>query len=179
MVYIKMYSALLSVVLLTSPALRDAGRDWDTPATKVTPIESAIYVKTRVNVAKVTMENKTLAEGNWGGQQVRMFVTESGAEVDFACAHGTVDQRIELDSEGRFDARGTYEEEGGGPVKKVPITDEDKTTHSDATGDNAARYTGRVTAQRMTLTVTLTKTGRAIGTFSLIQGATPRMHKCN
>jgi hypothetical protein len=181
MVYIKMSSALLSVLFLTLPVLPAASRDCNTAATKVTPIKSITYVNTKVNVAKVgaTMEKKTLAEGNWGGQQVRLSVTETGAEVDFACAHGTVDQRIELDNEGRFDARGTYEYEGGGPVKRVRR--EDQTTQSSTTDDNvhSARYTGRVIAEKMTLTVTLTKTGRGIGTFSLIQGATPRMHKCN
>jgi hypothetical protein len=183
MAYIKMYSTLLPVLLLTSPALPAAGRDCNTAATEPTPIKSVTCIKTRVNVAKVsaTMEKKALAEGNWGGQQVRLSVTESGADVDFACAHGTVDQRIELDDEGRFEARGTYEYEGGGPVKRVTTTDEDLTTQSSTTDDNvhSARYTGRVIAERMTLTVTLTKTGRSIGTFSLIQGATPRMHKCN
>jgi hypothetical protein len=187
MVYFQVYSALLTVLVLTFPTLRDMASGCNTAAPKVPRIESVACVKKNADFEKVStivstiMESKTLAEGIWGGQQVRLSVTKSGAEVEFSCAHGTIDQAIEMDNEGRFDARGTYEDESVGPVKGTSIRVEDQTIQPSASSDNAqpVRYTGRVTAQKMVLTVTITKTDRVIGTFSLIQGATPRLHKCH
>ncbi len=105
--------------------------------------------------------------GTWGGQHIRLEVTEDGAKIEYDCAHGTVDGRIEADRNNRFDVRGTHVIEAGGPVS------------SDAKPNiHPARYTGRIEGKTMTLTVTLTDTNETIGTFSLTHGEQPELTKC-
>jgi hypothetical protein len=123
---------------------------------------------------------KALPEGDWGGTHIRLSVTGNGAAIEYDCGHGTVDQKIELDEEGRFDVQGTHEDETGGPVRDITAIDErgNSQTNAARTRGKPARYTGRVTAEGMTLTVKLTDTSRTIGEFSLRRGVTPRLHKC-
>lgn len=101
-------------------------------------------------------------KGVWGGANLLMEVTDAGAALTYPCAHGTIDQRIELDGQGRFEVLGTHTRERGGPVR------------SDETPDrHPARYTGRVDGKIMTLVVTLTDTKETLGTFSLAFGERP------
>src|SRR4051794_9214747 len=56
---------------------------------------------------------RALPPGSWGGNQVSLEVTTSGATVEFFCAHGIIDKPVTLDSSGRFDAAGVYVRESG------------------------------------------------------------------
>ena len=44
-----------------------------------------------VNKAPVERNDK-LATGVWGGQHIRAEVTDRGADIEFDCAHGAIDQ---------------------------------------------------------------------------------------
>ncbi len=183
MPYLKMSSVLLSLLLLLSVARPNSlCAERQMPARKDTRVKDTPRDKKEVRKAKVsaTRQMKTLPESEWAGPQIRLSINESGTVIEYDCAHGTIDQSIELDSEGQFDVRGTHEDESGGPTQDITIVDEDGKTRSSATSDKVqpARYIGRITAQKMTLTVTLINTGRDIGTFELIQGASTRLHKC-
>ena len=105
--------------------------------------------------------------GMWGGQHMRLEVSSKGARIEYDCAHGTIDQPMTLDSRGYFDVRGIHVTERGGPVREGE--------RSDAL---AARYTGRIQAQTMTITVILTESKEIAGTFTLGYGKTPRLKKC-
>jgi len=96
-----------------------------------------------------------------------MLITESGAKITYDCAHGSIDQQITIDSEGRFDVRGIHVREVDGPVR----SDQNPDSHP-------ARYTGRVNGKDMTLTVTLTDTRESVGTYSLKQGEKPELARC-
>ena len=96
-----------------------------------------------------------------------MEVTDAGAAMTYDCAHGTIEQRIEFDSEGRFEVQGTHTRERGGPVRSDEAPDR-----------HPARYTGRVAGKIMTLVVTLTDTKETVGTFSLRFGERPELHRC-
>jgi hypothetical protein len=111
---------------------------------------------------------------------VRLDVTESGATIEYDCGHGTIDERIVPDADGRFDVRGTFEGETGGPAKDISAVDENGNVTSKGAGGvgQAARYTGRITGQTLTLTVTLAETGGRVGTFTLKRGAAARLFKC-
>jgi hypothetical protein len=112
-------------------------------------------------------QNNKASTGLWGGVHVQMQVTESGAEIEYDCAHGTISQPIELDSEGRFDVKGSYVSERGGPVRR------------DAEPRNRpARYTGTINGKTMTLTVTLIDKEQSMGTYTLAQGDAGRIRKC-
>ena len=105
--------------------------------------------------------------GMWGGQHVRLEVSSSGANIEYDCAHGTIDQRMTLDSGGYFDVRGTHVTERGGPVREGERLDA-----------LAARYTGRIQGETMTITVMLIDSKESAGTFTLGYGKTPRLRKC-
>ena len=109
-----------------------------------------------------------LAAGEWGGKHVRMEVSDGGALLEFDCAKGSIEAPFTLDAEGRFAANGRFAREGFGP------RDEDA-----APKGVPARYTGQVTGESMTLTVTLAETREEFGTYTLKRGSRGRLWKCH
>jgi hypothetical protein len=83
-----------------------------------------------------------------------MIVNESGASLEYHCAHGTIDEPISLDENGEFDVIGVHVRERGGPTRLGEIPDE-----------HPARYKGYIKGNVMTLTVTLTDSGQKVGEF--------------
>jgi hypothetical protein len=105
--------------------------------------------------------------GTWGGDHISMAVTDGGANIEYDCAHGTIDQPLILDANGHFDATGIHVFEHGGPV----YANEEPDAHP-------ARYTGQVIGTTMTLTIVTTDQNRTIGTFTLTFGKEARVFKC-
>jgi hypothetical protein len=105
--------------------------------------------------------------GAWGGPHAGLTLTESGGRIEFDCAHGTVDEPLSSDESGRFEARGTYSREHGGPIRKGE--EEER---------RPARYSGSIEGDRMTLTVTVTGASQSVGTFVLERGKPGIIHKC-
>ena len=108
-----------------------------------------------------------VAAGPWGGDHIALEVTAKGAQVDFDCAHGSIDEPLTLDGDGRFDAKGLYVAEGPGPQR------EDQNRQG-----RPARYTGRVQSSTMTVTISLIESGETVGPFTLTRGRTPKITKC-
>jgi hypothetical protein len=108
-----------------------------------------------------------LAEGAWGGQHLTITVGESSATIEFDCAHGQIDGPLVTDRRGRFDLKGTYSPEHGGPVRA-----------NEQSAGQPVRYTGWTDGTKMTLTVTLAGRKETIGTFNLARGAEGRIFKC-
>lgn len=107
-----------------------------------------------------------IATGPWGGEHVALTVRDGGADIEFDCAHGRVEEAMVLDERKRFDARGVFVRERGGPVRK-----------DQADAEIPARYTGTVDGDAMTLTVT-PEGSDSVGPFSLAKGARARLVKC-
>jgi hypothetical protein len=105
--------------------------------------------------------------GLWGGEHISMEVTERGARVEYDCAHGTIDERIVTDRRGRFNVRGTYVEEHGGPVRE-----------KERLNSYPVRFTGRIRGKKMEVTVTRSDTKKTIGSFTLVHGQEPSLVKC-
>jgi hypothetical protein len=105
--------------------------------------------------------------GSWGGPHIGLTLTAEGGQVEYDCAHGTIDKPIVPDRAGRFEVPGTHTAEHGGPVHE-----------GEEGAGRPARYQGKLAGKRMTLTVTLTDTGDDVGTFTLTRDATPRLTKC-
>ena len=108
-----------------------------------------------------------VANGTWGGQHIGLIVSDAGAQVDFDCAYGQIDQPLTLDATGRLSVDGVFVQERGGPVR-VGEEPERK----------PARYSGTVDGTTLTLDVTITATSESIGTFTLTLGAPPGVRKC-
>jgi hypothetical protein len=111
-------------------------------------------------------ELRTMAQGVWGGDHIRMVIGREGAQLEFDCATGTIDRPIVLDGSGRFTAKGSYAPERGGPRRE-----------SEAAAPRA-RYVGRVRADTMTLTVVLDASAERVGVFTLKRGNDPLLAKC-
>ncbi|MGH9971538.1 MAG: hypothetical protein ACREBG_27595 [Pyrinomonadaceae bacterium] len=105
-------------------------------------------------------------EGTWGGAHIRAVVRADGADVEYDCAHGTINGPLYLDSEGRFEGAGTHAREGG-PVR----------IDKPATG-RPVRYKGKINGNEMTLIVTFTENSESVGTFTLTHGNEGRLWKC-
>ena len=116
---------------------------------------------------KTTAAQDKLATGVWGGQHVRVEVSESGAQFEFDCAHGSISQSVKLDSNGKFDVAGKFAPEHAGPV----LRDEES-------NERAVRYAGQVNQEQMTLTISDAATKEMIGTFELKHGSESRLMKC-
>ena len=112
--------------------------------------------------------NKTLAAGVWGGEHLRMDVSEGGASLDFDCASGTIDRPIPLDGEGRFSVTGTYVTEHPGPVRRDEEADV-----------RPVRYAGQVKGDTLTLAVAAAADSEeAFFEFTLTHGSEGRVMKC-
>lgn len=117
---------------------------------------------------RVSVEGgERLEKGGWGGEHVRLVVTDGGAQVEHDCAHSTITKPIVLDKDGRFDVPADFVVERGGPIRR-----------DQPPAVRPARYAGRVEGDTMTLTVTLTDTGEDAGTFTLTRGSSGRLMKC-
>ncbi len=114
-----------------------------------------------------THKMSKLPTGMWGGPHIGVEVTESGARLDYDCAHGTIDQPITPDASGKFAVNGTHTQERGGPVR----ADEDNS-------GQPARYVGTVEGRTLTFTVTLKGANEAVGTYTVTRGQAPRIVKC-
>ncbi len=105
--------------------------------------------------------------GMWGGDHIRLAVTAEGAEVEYDCAHGSIDQKIIPDASGHFTVRGTHVREHGGPTRRDEIPD-----------SHPAEFTGQIKDQTMTLTVRESDTKESVGTFTLGFNQKPQLMKC-
>jgi hypothetical protein len=105
--------------------------------------------------------------GPWGALGIAMEVTESGARLEFDCAHGTIGEPLLLDAEGRFNVKGLFFRERGGPVRE-----------GEESKGQPVRYTGQVAGEDMTLTIQPEEGDTPIGTYKLVRGKLGRLRKC-
>lgn len=117
--------------------------------------------------ACLTSETPSPVTGEWGGVHLGLVADGAGAQLEYDCATGTISGALVMDDRGRFSVGGIHFPGHGGPIR------EDEPTVS-----RPARFDGQVRGNRMTLAVTLTDTNELLGTFDLIQGASPHVFKC-
>ena len=111
---------------------------------------------------------KAVPNGVWGGEHIRMEVNDSGADIEFDCARGTIPQRLALDAQGRFKVQGTYKAE-----TPAPAADGGGSPGSGVT----ATYTGVVNGSSLRLEVSVE--GQDMPrTFDLLQGDQGHLAKC-
>jgi len=106
-----------------------------------------------------------LMPGVWGGDHIRLEVTDGGAAIEYDCAHATVEGKILVDAAGRFSVAGTYYREHGGPVRE-----------GEAPNGQRIRLDGRVGGSLMTLKVS--RAGRTLDTHTLTRDREAQLFKC-
>ena len=110
--------------------------------------------------------NSRVATGTWSGPNISLEVTESGARVEFVCAHGTMDEPLIL-KDGRFTVPGTFVRERGGPTRE-----------GESEKGTPVKYRGEFDGERLTLTFSVAGDGSDAETFSLTRGTQGRLIKC-
>jgi hypothetical protein len=113
------------------------------------------------------VKSDKLSAGVWGGQHVAMEVTATGANLEFDCATSTIDEPIILNAEGKFEVKGKFSAQHGGPIRR-----------DEETNSPAAHYVGHVAGNEMTLTITIADKKEPIGAFNLTKGSEGRLMKC-
>ncbi len=122
---------------------------------------------TQMNQQDNAQSARGVGAGVWGGNHIRMEVSGNGATLEFDCAHGKISGPLTLDRLGRFQAKGTFSREHGGPIRE----NEDAATQP-------AKYSGAIKDKTMMLSITLTNSSESVGTFTLRQGSVGRLVKC-
>ena len=105
----------------------------------------------------------TEIKGTWGGDDAGLITTDSSAHVHIGCTLGDTSLPIRPDATGHFDVAGTYN------VDAYPI---------DRGILHPARFTGSVSGNVLTLSVTLTDNGRQLGPVKLVKYQEPKMGPC-
>jgi hypothetical protein len=113
-------------------------------------------------------QQSRVANGNWGGQNALLEVSEGGARINFSCARGEIEGPFALDADGRFDAKGTFTAERMGPRRE-----------DDPPKARPAVYSGVVSDNKMTLTVTLPDDKNEGGIFELTLGEPGHIRRCH
>ena len=111
-------------------------------------------------------KTKRLAVGLWGGPHVNIDVGSQSAKVEYDCAHGEIHGPLVVDSEGKFEWRGTFTPERGGPVRA------DESARS-----QPATYSGEIKGSTMTLQLKAGDSDDA-ETFTLEKGKPGKLVKC-
>lgn len=108
-----------------------------------------------------------LGNGTWGGLHIQFTVARGAVEIDYDCAHGAITVPLTVDRQGRFNWRGTYTREHGGPIRMDEKVD-----------NQVATYSGSLTANTMKLKVRLENSSSEPQTFTLERDKVGRVFKC-
>ena len=104
-----------------------------------------------------------LALGTWGGDNAAVRVSEEQIHVHIGCTFGDAPKPGRLAPDGRFEVEGRFN------VDAYPVN---------RGIDHPARFAGRVSGNRLTITVTLTDNGRVLGPATVEYGREPLMKTC-
>ncbi|MDQ8154788.1 MAG: hypothetical protein P3B98_09000 [Gemmatimonadota bacterium] len=105
--------------------------------------------------------------GEWGGDHAGLVATPDSGTLEYDCAAGRITEPLRPTADGAFAAVGTHTPGRGGPVRIDEVLPR-----------RPARYTGRVSGDRLTLTVVMTDSAQTVGTFELVRGRSARVFKC-
>jgi hypothetical protein len=105
--------------------------------------------------------------GTWGGNHVTLTVRETGAHLEFDCAHGDIPGGLTTIRDGTFDWSGSFVREHGGPIRLDEVQD-----------GHPASYAGSITGRSMRLNVRLLDDNTSAGSFTLALDVAGRVVKC-
>ena len=107
-----------------------------------------------------------VAKGVWGGQEIRLNVTEAGADLEFSCATGHIDEPLVVDANGHFSVKGTFTPGSMGPTRE-----------DNPPKPQPALFSGTAHEKNLSLNMTLTNTKESQD-YTLEYGASGRLHRC-
>lgn len=75
------------------------------------------------NISLAADLDTKILKGEWGGEDVRLWVSSNGADGDFGCSWGRITQPIIVDDFGHFCVTGYVNYyDGNGPAGELPAT---------------------------------------------------------
>jgi hypothetical protein len=131
-----------------------------------TPKKKKKKVKKTEKPKMIEQTMKSVSQGNWGGEGIRMSVEENSSAIEFACANAEISEKLLMDQSGNFKASGYFIRQGPGPQREG----EPKRI--------AAKFSGAVSGKNMSLKLTFAESGETIGEYTLEQGKNVRIHRC-
>ena len=117
-------------------------------------------------LSMASAQKTRIARGVWGGLHINLEVNANSAKVEFDCAHGAIEGPLVVDGNGKFELRGSFTAERGGPVRA------DETPES-----RPATYSGTIKGNTMTLTLKISGVDET-ETFTLERGKPGDLFKC-
>jgi hypothetical protein len=131
----------------------------------------SIFVEVRSKVKSVeesAQNHNTPSElvGTWGGDNLVVEINTEGATIDYGCAHGTINENIVPDKQGRFSVKGLHKIHTGGP------------TRQGSEEGQPAIYSGTVVGNVMSFEVKLERENDSIGKFKVEKGKQVRLRRC-
>ena len=134
------------------------------------PRTTAVLIITGLLLAFMTPANEQYGQrvprGVWGGLHINMVVGTRSAVIEYDCAHGTIDGGLGFDKQGKFEWRGTFTPERGGPIRA-----------DDEPQAQSATYSGEIKGATMTLTLKVSGSDET-ETFTLEKGKHGELFKC-
>jgi hypothetical protein len=103
----------------------------------------------------------------FGGEGIRLVVTDAGAELEFDCADGRIEEPLSPGSDGSFEANGTFTFGQGGPIHE-----------DDPPRSEPARYNGVLDGDRLTIGAALLESDMVIGPYALRRGDEGVIRRC-
>jgi len=107
-----------------------------------------------------------IPRGEWGGDHITMNVGEQSAEIEYDCAHGEIHGPLAVDGAGKFQWRGTFTPERGGPIRA-----------GDTARTRDATYAGTISGNTMTLMLKIADSDDT-ETFTLEKDKPGKLVKC-
>src|ERR1043166_8406569 len=92
-----------------------------------------------------------VANGVWGGQEIRLNVTDAGADLEFSCATGHINEALAVNAKGHFSVKGTFTPGAMGPTRL-----------DNPPKPQPAIFSGTVHEKNLTLNMTLTNTKESL-----------------
>ena len=125
------------------------------------PRSTAVLIVTGLLLAFMTTGNaqygQRVARGLWGGPHINMLVGARSAAIEYDCARGTIDSRLGFDKQGKFEWRGTFTPERGGPIRADETPPSQPAVYSGSINGNTMTLTMKVSGSNETETFTLEK----------------------
>ena len=103
----------------------------------------------------------------FGGEGVLLTIRDVGADLEWDCAAGRIEERFETAADGSFDLVGTHTPGVGGPIRE-----------DDPPRTEPARYTGRLSGSSMMLSVELPESDVTLGPYELLYREEAVLRRC-
>jgi hypothetical protein len=108
-----------------------------------------------------------MLSGAWGGDRMNLVMNAKGGDIRMDCATGTIKGKIIPDAKGRFTARGTFDQERGGPIRAEDFAAKGK----------PAVFRGQIVGDTLKLAVTTSGTIEPQN-YVLHQGHSQKLVRC-